>query len=204
VQQLPYMSTVPFRVDFLLLPMALMFGVVSLGYCVLDALLLKSDNVIGLFRTAGITEWSAYLGIAFYKLNTTFFPFFILTIILGISLKLTIMGNAGRWLGTIVLLLLYAYATPPMGLILAKKYIKSDYKFASSWFPGVYMTVVTLPYIAWSMLLQLMPGKRRIIIIVGDVLCIIPQIAFHRCCRNNGAIEYLHGPKPNLGSNMGV
>jgi hypothetical protein len=42
------------------------------------------------------------------------------------------------------------------------------------------MTLVGLPYIAWVSLLQALPESRDIILIVGDVLCIIPQVAFQR------------------------
>jgi hypothetical protein len=42
------------------------------------------------------------------------------------------------------------------------------------------MTLVGLPYIAWVSVLQALPEYRDAILIVGDVLCIIPQVAFQR------------------------
>lgn len=42
------------------------------------------------------------------------------------------------------------------------------------------MTFVGLPYVAWASVLQALPDSRDIILIIGDVLCIIPQVAFQR------------------------
>eukprot|EP00978_Attheya_sp_CCMP212_P012739 scaffold31880_cov59-Attheya_sp.AAC.1 len=177
--QLPYTSTVSFRIDELLLPLTITFGFVGMAFAVLDVLLLKSDNIIELFRVTGITEWSTYLGVMWYKCTTTFMPFFALTIILGVATKSVLMGNGGRWLGTILLMLGYALSSTPIGLLLAKKYIK-DHKSASNWFPGVYMTLVSLPYLAWNLAFQLAPEAQDTLLIVGDFLCIIPPVAFQR------------------------
>ena len=136
VQQLPYISDAPFRVDLLVLPMCLAFGFAGLAFSVLDVLLLKGDNIIGLFRVAGITEWMAYLGVVSYKLLTTFVPFFTLVVILGLSLESVLFGNGGRWLGSILIMISYAYSTGPLGLIIAKRFIHSDYKSVANWFPG--------------------------------------------------------------------
>lgn len=133
--QLPYTTTV-FRVDLLILPIMLAFGFSGLAFVVLDVLLLKSDNIIGLFRVSGVTEWSTYLGVMLYKTTTTFFPFFVLVIVLGLALDSVLMGNAGRWLGTIMIMLGYAYSCTPMGLILVKRFIHKDYKAAANIFPG--------------------------------------------------------------------
>ena len=42
------------------------------------------------------------------------------------------------------------------------------------------MTLLALPYIAWNSVLQAIPESRELILIIGDVLCIIPQMAFQR------------------------
>eukprot|EP00986_Skeletonema_menzelii_P015098 scaffold11045_cov138-Skeletonema_menzelii.AAC.4 len=180
VQQLPYVTDSPFRFDLLFLPMMLSFGFAGLAFTVLDVLLLKGNNIVELFRVGGITEWTTYLGVTGYKLYTTFAPFFIVAIILGLALKSVLFGNCGRWLGTILIMFGYAYSSTPIGLILAKRFIKGDYKEVANWFPGVYFTFVALPYVAWSSALQAVPSAQDVILIVGDILCIIPFFAFQR------------------------
>jgi hypothetical protein len=145
VQQLPYVTESPFRFDLLFLPMMLSFGFAGLAFTVLDVLLLKGNNIVGLFRVGGITEWTSYLGVTGYKLKTTFAPFFIVAIILGLALKSVLFGNGGRWLGTILIMFGYAYSSTPVGLIIAKRFIKGEYKEVANWFPGVYFTLVALP-----------------------------------------------------------
>lgn len=180
VQQLPYVTESPFRFDVLFLPMMLSFGFAGLAFTVLDVLLLKGNNIVELFRVGGITEWTTYLGVSGYKLYTTFIPFFTVAIILGLALKSVLFGNGGRWLGTILIMIGYAYSSTPIGLILAKRFVKGDYKEVANWFPGVYFTFVALPYIAWSSVLQVVPSAKDVILIIGDVLCIIPFFAFQR------------------------
>lgn len=180
LQQLPYISDAPFRVDLLILPMCMGFGFNGLAFSVLDVLLLKGDGIISLFRVAGITEWSTYLGVMCYKCTSSFAPFFVLVLILCTALKVVLMGNAGRWLGTIIVMLCYAYSTTPIGLILAKRFIHRDFKSVANWFPGVYMTFVSLPYVAWVSALQALPESRNTIMIIGDILCLVPQVAFQR------------------------
>lgn len=136
VQQLPYIAGAPFRVDVLFIPFCLSFGFAGLAFSVLDVLLLKGDNSIGLFRVSGITEWTTYLGVMMYKLTTTFLPFLTALVVLGFSVGLVLFGNAGRWLGSLLLMFTYGYSLTPMGLILAKRFIHSDYKSVSNWFPG--------------------------------------------------------------------
>lgn len=136
VQQLPYATDAPFRLDLLLLPMCLAFGFAGLAFSVLDVLLLKGDNIVGMFRVAGISEWMTYLGVMMYKFTTTFIPFFVLVITLGLALGSVLFGNGGRWLGTLLILLGYAYSTGPLGLIIAKRFIHKDFKSVSNWFPG--------------------------------------------------------------------
>ena len=46
VQQLPYLTSDPFRFDLLFLPMMLSFGFAGLAFTVLDVLLLKGDNIV--------------------------------------------------------------------------------------------------------------------------------------------------------------
>jgi ABC-type multidrug transport system ATPase subunit len=166
--------------DLLLLPMMLSFGFAGLSFSVLDVLLLKGNNIIELFRVGGITEWMTYVGVTGYKLKTTFIPFFLVTLILGLSLKSVLFGNGGRWLGTILIMFAYAYSSTPMGLVLAKRFIKGDYKEVANWFPGVYFTFVALPYVAWSSALQAVPSAQDVILTIGDVLCIVPFFAFQR------------------------
>jgi len=178
VRQLPYTTDAPFRFDLIFLPMALSFGFAGLAFVVLDVLLLKGDNIIGLFRVVGISEWMTYCGVFCYKLSTTFLPFFILTVILGLSLKSVLMGNGGRWLASILILIGYAFSCAPIGLIFAKKFVRGNLKEVANWLPGVYYTFVSLPYIAWVSALQAAPGAQKAILIVGDVLCIIPFFAF--------------------------
>ncbi len=180
VQQLPYVTESPFRFDLLFLPMMLSFGFAGLAFSVLDVLLLKGNNIIDLFRVGGITEWTTYLGVTGYKLYTTFTPFFVVAIILGLALKSVLFGNGGRWLGTILIMLGYAYSSTPVGLILAKRFIKGEYKEVANWFPGVYFTFVALPYVAWSSVLQAVPSAQDVILIIGDILCIVPFFAFQR------------------------
>ena len=180
LQQMPYISEAPYRVDLLVLPLCMGFGFTGMAFSVLDILLMKGDGIIPLFRVAGITEWSTYLGVMWYKCTTSFAPFFVLVLVLSGSLKVVIMGNAGRWLGTIVIMLSYAYSTTPIGLILAKRFIHSDFKSVANWFPGVYMTFVSLPYVAWVSALQALPESRDTILIIGDILCLVPQVAFQR------------------------
>jgi len=175
--QLPYMTS-PFRVDLLLLPTLISLGFSGLVFSVLDVLLLKSDDIINLFRTSGISEWTSYRGVMLYKLVTTFLPFFAVVVILGLALGSLLMGNGGRWLGTILVMLGYAYSTTPLGVIFAKKFITKDFKRAANVFPGVYMTFISMPYIAWNMALQLLPEQRQVLLIVGDILCIFPPVAF--------------------------
>ena len=136
VQQLPYISEVPFRSDILFISFCLSFGFSGLAFSVIDILLLKSQNVIELFRTVGISEWTTYMGVMCYKSTTTFLPFFFLTIVLGLSTGLVLFGSAGRWLGTILLMIGYAYSSTPMGLLLAKRFIHGELKQVTSWFPG--------------------------------------------------------------------
>ena len=138
IQQLPYESSAPFRIDLILLPIGIAFGFVGIALVVLDVLLLKGENIIELFRVAGIDEFYAYLGTTSYKVLSTFVPFFLLVISLGVSLESVLFGNGGRWLGTILLMLVFGYSTVPQGLILAKRFIRSDYKSVSNWFPGKY------------------------------------------------------------------
>ena len=180
VQQLPYVTDSPFRFDLLFLPMMLSFGFAGLAFTVLDVLLLKGNNIVELFRVGGITEWTTYLGVTGYKLYTTFAPFFTMAIILGLALKSVLFGNGGRWLGTILIMFGYAYSSTPIGLILAKRFIRGDYKEVANWFPGVYFTFVALPYVAWSSALQAAPSAQDAILIVGDILCIVPFFAFQR------------------------
>ena len=180
VQQLPYITDNPFRIDLLLLPMMLSFGFAGLSFSVLDVLLLKGNSIIELFRVGGITEWMTYMGVTAYKLKTTFIPFFFMTIILALSLKSVLLGNGGRWLGTILIMLAYAYSSTPIGLVLAKRFIKGDYGEVANWFPGVYFTFVALPYVAWSSALQAVPSAQDVILTIGDVLCVVPFFAFQR------------------------
>lgn len=180
VQQLPYVAESPFRFDLLFLPMMLSFGFAGLAFSVLDVLLLKGNNIVEIFRVGGITEWTTYLGVTGYKLYTTFTPFFIVAIILGLALKSVLFGNGGRWLGTILIMLGYAYSSTPVGLILAKRFIRGEYKEVANWFPGVYFTGVALPYVAWSSALQAVPSAQDVILIIGDILCIVPFFAFQR------------------------
>ena len=128
IQKLPYDADLPFRIDLIILPLFITFGFAGVAFVVLDALLLRGDNIIELFRTAGINEWYTYLGVTSYKLLTTFVPFFSLVIILGLALGSVLFGNGGRWLATLLMMLLYAFSVAPQGLILAKKFVHSDFK----------------------------------------------------------------------------
>lgn len=136
VQQLPYESEIPFRSELLFIPFCISFGFAGLAFSVLDVLLLKGHHIIGLFRVVGITEWTTYLGVMMYKCQTSFLPFFVLLLVLSFSFGLVIVGDSGRWLGTLLLLLSYAFSSTPMGLILAKRFIHSDFKSVANWFPG--------------------------------------------------------------------
>lgn len=207
VLQLPYTTTV-FRIDLLLLPIMLALGFSGLVFSVLDVLLLRADKIIDLFRTTGITEWTTYQGIMLYKASTTFVPFFLLVIILAFALDSVIAGNGGRWLGTVLIMLGYAYSVTPLGLIMAKKFIHSDFRQAANVFPGacaegvpmnqafestlthwcsifpsslaLYLTLVSWPFLAWNIALQELPEARNALLIVGDFLCLIPPVAFQR------------------------
>jgi len=113
-------------------------------------------------------------------LLTTFVPFFFVVIILGLALGSVLFGNGGRWLATILIIFLYAFSVAPQGLILAKRFIHSDFKSVANWYPGVYMTLISLPYSAWAVVLQALPENRELIILIGDIMCLIPQMAFMR------------------------
>jgi len=180
IQKLPYEADEPFRLYLIILPLFISFGFVGVAFAVLDVLLLKGDNIVELFRVAGINEWYTYLGITSYKLLTTFLPFFFLVIIQGLAFDSVLFGNGGRWLGSLLIMFLHAFSVAPQGLILAKRFIHSDFKSVANWFPGVYMTLVSLPYSAWSTTLQVLPENRDLIIAIGDVMCLIPQMAFQR------------------------
>jgi hypothetical protein len=58
--------------------------------------------------------------------------------------------------------------------------VKKDFESVKGWFPSVYLTVVTLPWVAWSLAIQLLPDARNALLIVGDVLSVIPPFAFQR------------------------
>mmetsp|Transcript_23021 Transcript_23021/g.43525 ORF Transcript_23021/g.43525 Transcript_23021/m.43525 type:complete len:784 (+) Transcript_23021:1519-3870(+) len=171
VQQLPYVLDSPFRFDILFLPMMLSFGFAGLAFTVLDVLLLKGNNIMELFRVAGITEWLTYLGVSAYKLNCTFLPFVVVSLVLAAALKSVLVGNGGRWLGTLLVMIGYAFSGTPLGLILAKQFIHGNFKETASWFPGVYYTFVALPYMAWSVTLQAVPSAENIIMI-SKSLCL--------------------------------
>lgn len=47
-------------------------------------------------------------------------------------------------------------------------------------FDSVYMTIVGLPYVAWVSALQALPESRELLLIIGDIISIIPQVAFQR------------------------
>jgi hypothetical protein len=64
LQQLGYTTQIGFRWDLLLIPLFLAYGFAGLAFSVLDVLLLKADNIIGLFQVTGISEWATYLGVA--------------------------------------------------------------------------------------------------------------------------------------------
>ena len=56
-----------------------------------------------------------------------------------------------------------------------------EYSLISIFFVrSVYFTIVGLPYIAWSLALQIATDARDTILVIGDILCIIPQVAFQR------------------------
>ena len=180
LQQLRYTTQIGFRWDLLLIPMFLAYGFAGMAFSVLDILLLKADNIIGLFQVTGISEWATYLGVFMYKFSTTFAPFFLLLVILGLALKSVLFGNAGRWLASILVMFLYAFSNTPMGLLIAKRFVKSNYRAVANWFPGFYMTVVALPYLALNIAYQSVPQAQDTLQIISDVLCILPPFAFQR------------------------
>ena len=123
----------------------LAYGFAGLAFSVLDILLLRADNIIGLFQVTGISEWATYLGVTQYKCATSFVPFFILLVILGVALKSVLFGNAGRWLATILTMFLYAFSNTPMGLLIAKRFVKSNFRGVANWY--VVMSVLVAPII---------------------------------------------------------
>ena len=70
------------------------------------------------------------------KALTTFTPFLVVLIVLGASIKSVLFGNAGRWLATLLMCFAFAFSGTPISIIMAKKFIRSSYKEATSWFPG--------------------------------------------------------------------
>lgn len=180
LNQVPHIADA-FRSDVLLLPMMLAFGFTGIIFAVLDLLLLKGYNVVSLFRVTGITEFMVYLGVLLYKVLLTFVPFFFLSIILGNAVGSVLFGNGGRWFATLLNFLAYCYSTAPLGALIAKKFIKSDFKTAASIFPGIYLTVLSLPYIAWNIAFQLAENARSVLQVVGDFMSLLPPIAFQRC-----------------------
>ena len=179
ISQLPYKDS-GFRIDIIILPIVISFGVVGLVLSVLDVLLLKSSNIFNLFRVAGVSDWQSYLGIATYKCITTYVPFMIVIIILGNAFQSVLFGNGGRWLGTVLLLLGYAFAVTPLGLLFSFL-LKSNFESAKNWFPGLYMTGMSAPYAGWSIALQLVgDDSKNPIRVVGDFLSLFPPFAFQR------------------------
>jgi hypothetical protein len=202
LQQFPYISQA-FRVDVLLLPMMLIFGFSGVIFSVIDLLLLKADRIVSQFRVTGITEFTAYLGVLLYKVSSTFLPFLILVMILGYVMDSVLFGNGGRWLAAILTMLCYAYSTAPLGALIAKKFITKDFKTAATVFPGmlwlvvlsrsfplttsylsfckaIYLTIVSLPYIAWNVAFQVVTSAHDVLLVVGDILTILPPVAFQR------------------------
>jgi energy-coupling factor transporter ATP-binding protein EcfA2 len=180
VQQLPFVSEEPFRIDFLLLPIALVFGFTGMVMSILDVLTLKGNNAVSLFRVAGVNEWTIYLGVMYYKCTTTFMPFFVLTMVLSLAFKNVLLGNGGRWLAFTLTLLLFAYSSTPIGLIIGKRFIHRDFDSVKGWFPAAYFTLISLPYLAWNIAYQSLPEAQATLLIVGDFLCLIPPVAFQR------------------------
>jgi len=43
---------------------------------------------------------------------------------------------------------------------------------------GIYLTLLSLPYLAWNIALQVATEAREALLIVGDFLCLIPPVAF--------------------------
>lgn len=115
-----------------------------------------------------------------YKCATTFAPFFLLLVILGLALKSVLFGNAGRWLGSILVMFMFAFSNTPMGLLIAKRFVTSNFRGVANWFPGFYMTVVALPYLALNIAYQTVPSAQTTLQIISDVLCILPPFAFQR------------------------
>jgi len=178
---LPYESTMVVNIGTIILPLCIFFGVTGMAYVTLDVLVLKSAKVFDLFRVAGLGEMYCYAGIWIYKFLVSFVPATILIIVLGLALGLPIFGNAGRWLGTLILLCLYAFATPPGAFVLGKLLI-SDYDSAKNWFPGVYLTVMSIPYSAYAVVLQLVDSDaQQWVLLAGDILsALLPPFAFQR------------------------
>jgi ABC-type multidrug transport system ATPase subunit len=180
LQQLGYTTQIGFRWDLLLIPMFLAYGFAGMAFSVLDVLLLRADNIVGLFQVTGISEWATYLGVMLYKCATTFVPFFLLLVILGLALKSVLFGNAGRWLASILVMFLFAFSNTPMGCMIAKRFVKTNFRDVANWFPGVYMTFVALPYLALNIAYQTVPGAQNTLLIISDILCILPPFAFQR------------------------
>eukprot|EP01060_Flectonema_neradi_P027057 TRINITY_DN366_c0_g2_i1.p1 TRINITY_DN366_c0_g2~~TRINITY_DN366_c0_g2_i1.p1 ORF type:complete len:1258 (+),score=187.99 TRINITY_DN366_c0_g2_i1:13-3786(+) len=179
ISQLPYQEK-GFRVDMIILPIVISFGVVGLVLSALDVLLLKSNNIFNLFRVAGVSDWQTYLGVATYKCLTTYLPFMIVIIILGNAFQSVLFGNGGRWLATVMLLLAYAFSVTPTGLLFSF-ILKSDFEKAKNWFPPVYMTAMSVPYAGWSVALQVVNDDAKSTVrAVGDFICVFPPFAFQR------------------------
>ena len=43
---------------------------------------------------------------------------------------------------------------------------------------AIYLTLLSLPYLAWNISIQVATEAREALLIVGDILCLIPPVAF--------------------------
>lgn len=135
--QIPYPTTTGFNIALIVLPVCIAYGFAGLAFATIDVLLLKGDNVITLFRVAGINEFLANLGVALFKFVSAFLPFFFLMIILGLALSSVLFGNGGRWLATLLVMLTYAYSSTPLGLLFAQMLRSYDPDTVRKLYPAV-------------------------------------------------------------------
>jgi len=178
VQQLPYTAEPGFDTASLIFPMLAILGFQGLFMAIMTVLQLKGENVFSLFRVAGISEWEANQGIIVFKFITSFLPTFIMFIILGPALSISAFGDGGRWLATILLLLLLGFSACPFPLIIGKQFIHTDYRSAKKWLPIVVTYGMFLPYLIWKIPQQLVTDEGDLFAIIGDFLSIWPLFAF--------------------------
>mmetsp|Transcript_1567 Transcript_1567/g.2417 ORF Transcript_1567/g.2417 Transcript_1567/m.2417 type:complete len:1653 (-) Transcript_1567:77-5035(-) len=186
---LPYYDPPSFDILQLLMPMFLNLGFMVLAYVLIDIVYLKEYNLITVLRVMGVTRPVIYFGVALSKIVLVFLPFFVLSIVLAFALKNPLVGTGGRWLAFILTMVFYAYAVIPWGMMFVPMF--KTMEAAKNWFPFIWMMFTMIPFILYYILLEV--GDRSTAQLVGDILTILPPMAFQRALQTNLAFSTFFG-----------